>query len=77
MLVNGVFVVRFARTQDGVTTVENTNVEYTGEDWQEAWLNSMIRLLPDAIFFLVAETTDVFEKEFDFNEFTWREVDFG
>lgn len=38
------------------------------EDWYDEWLDAMIKVDEDYIFFLVMETTDVFEKEWNFNE---------
>lgn len=38
------------------------------EEWYDDWLDGMVETDPDIIFFLVTESTDVFEKEWDFNE---------
>lgn len=38
------------------------------ESWYDDWLASMVKV-DVIIFFLVTETTDVFEKEWDFNEY--------
>lgn len=40
------------------------------EPWYDRWFNSMMDS-DDMVFFLVTETTDVFEKEWDFNEYTF------
>lgn len=37
------------------------------------WLQSMVDPDSDFIFFLVVETTDVFEKEWDFNTYAYQE----
>jgi hypothetical protein len=38
------------------------------EPWYDAWVDSMVRMDENSIFFIVIESTDVFEKKFDFNE---------
>jgi hypothetical protein len=41
------------------------------EKWYTSWLNSMVNEHTNIIFFLVTETTDVFEKEWDFNDYSY------
>lgn len=38
------------------------------EEWFDRWLASMVNETDVIIFFLTVETTDVFEKEWDFND---------
>lgn len=33
-----------------------------------AWLESMVKMAPDTIFFYTVDSTDIWEKEWDFNE---------
>lgn len=40
---------------------------YFAESWYNNYLDGLFKVHPDAIFFLVVETTDVFEKEFNYN----------
>lgn len=44
------------------------------EEWYDRWLASMVTESDEIIFFLVTDTTDVFEKEWDFNEVYYTRV---
>lgn len=44
---------------------------FGSQEWYDNWLNSMVYGNDAMIFFLVVETTDVFEKEWDFNDYVY------
>lgn len=49
--------------------VTNAGTVQFGEDWYDDWLDGLVKSEENLIFFLVVESTDVFEEdwEWDFN----------
>lgn len=44
------------------------------EFWYDDWLDGMVGSDKDIIFFIVTESTDVFEKEWDFNQSAYDKI---